>query len=102
MVDYNEPKTNPLHRTQPESSKFTFCSGLVLHRNQARSTFGDWLNGITELSRNLHSMELDMSAFSCLAALTLVNGKTKIYYFYELVFYIVCCIPNARNMSTVE
>ena len=62
-------------RTQPESSKFTFCSGLVLHKNQARSTFGDWLNGIIEFSRSLHSMELDVSAFACLAALTLVNGK---------------------------
>jgi hypothetical protein len=63
------------YRTQPESLKFTFCSGLVLHRNQARSTFGDWLNGIIELSRSLHSMELDVSAFSCLAALTLVNER---------------------------
>ena len=62
-------------RTQSESSKFTFCSGLVLHKNQARSTFGDWLNGIIEFSRSLHSMELDVSAFSCLAALTLVNGE---------------------------
>ena len=64
-------------RTQPESSKFTFCSGLVLHKNQARSTFGDWLTGIIEFSRSLHSMELDVSAFSCLAALTLVNGKSQ-------------------------
>ena len=64
-------------RTQSESSKFTFCSGLVLHKNQARSTFGDWLNGIIEFSRSLHSMELDVSAFSCLAALTLVNGESQ-------------------------
>ena len=64
------------YRTQPESSKFTFCSGLVLHKNQARSTFGDWLSGIIEFSRGLHSMELDVSAFACLAALTLVNGES--------------------------
>ena len=67
---------NSCYRTQPESSKFTFCSGLVLHKNQARSTFGDWLNGIIEFSRSLHSMELDVSAFACLAALTLVNGES--------------------------
>jgi hypothetical protein len=62
-------------RTQPESLKFIFCNGLALHRNQARATFGDWLNGIVELSRSLHCMELDVSSFSCLAALTLVNGE---------------------------
>ena len=67
---------NPiLCRTQPDSLKFIFCNGLALHRNQARATFGDWLNGIIELSRNLHAMELDVSSFSCLAALTLVNGE---------------------------
>ena len=68
------------YRVQPESSKFTFCNGLVLHKNQARSTFGDWLSGIIEFSRSLHSMDLDVSAFACLAALTLVNGKYKAKY----------------------
>jgi len=63
------------YRTQPDSLKFIFCNGLALHRNQARATFGDWLNGIMELSRNLHAMELDVSSFSCLAALTLVNER---------------------------
>merc|ERR1719323_1609098 len=55
------------YRTQPESLKFIFCNGLALHRNQARATFGDWLNGIIEFSRSLHSMELDVSSFACLA-----------------------------------
>ena len=75
--------TNPLpppFRTQPESLKFIFCNGLALHRNQARATFGDWLSGIVELSRSLHAMELDVSSFSCLAALTLVNGEQELVY----------------------
>ena len=40
-------------RTLPSSMKLTFCNGTVLHRNQVRSTFGDWLDGITELSKSL-------------------------------------------------
>ena len=66
--------------------KLTFCNGTVLHRNQVKSTFGDWLNGISELSKSLQSIDIDASAYACLSALTLVNGKsldTKID---------VCCI----------
>ena len=55
--------------------KLTFCNGTVLHRNQVRSTFGDWLNGITELSKSLQAIDIDASAYACLSALTLVNGK---------------------------
>ena len=47
---------------------------MVLHRSQCQHIFGDWLNGILELSRTLHSIELDLSAFACLSALTLVTG----------------------------
>ena len=63
------------HRTLPNSMKLTFCNGTVLHRNQVRSTFGDWLNGITELSKSLQAIDIDASAYACLSALTLVNGK---------------------------
>ena len=62
-------------RTLPNSMKLTFCNGTVLHRNQVRSTFGDWLNGITELSKSLQAIDIDASAYACLSALTLVNGK---------------------------
>jgi hypothetical protein len=33
------------------------------------------LNGILELSASLEEMELDVSAFACLAALSLLHGK---------------------------
>lgn len=61
-------------RTLPNSMKFTFCNGTVLHRQQVRSTFGDWLGGITELSKSLQAIDIDASAYACLSALTLVNG----------------------------
>ena len=62
-------------RTLPSSMKLTFCNGTVLHRNQVRSTFGDWLDGITELSKSLQAIDIDASAYACLSALTLVNGE---------------------------
>jgi len=64
-----------LFRIHGDDPKLVFCNGIVLHKNQVRSSFGDWFNGILELSRNLHQIELDVSAFSCLAALSLVYGK---------------------------
>lgn len=64
-----------MFRIQEDDPKLTFCNGTVLHKNQVRFSFGDWFQGILELSRNLHQMEIDMSAFSCLAALSLVYGK---------------------------
>jgi len=63
------------HRTLPNSMKLTFCNGTVVHRNQVRSTFGDWLNGITELSKSLQAIDIDASAYACLSALTLVNER---------------------------
>ena len=62
-------------RTLPNSLKLTFCNGTVLHRNQVQSTFGDWLLGITELSKSLQAIDIDASAYACLSALTLVNGR---------------------------
>ena len=64
------------HRTLPNSLKLTFCNGTVLHRNQVRSTFGDWLEGITELSKSLQAIDIDASAYACLSALTVVNGTS--------------------------
>ena len=46
----------------------------MLHRNQVQSTFGEWLEGITELSKSLQAIDIDASAYACLSALTLVNG----------------------------
>jgi len=63
------------HRTLPNSTKLTFCNGTVLHINQVKPTFGDWLAGITELSKSLQAIDIDASAYACLSALTLVNER---------------------------
>lgn len=37
--------------------------------------FAEWLDGILDLSRALHSVDMDLPSFAALCALTLVNGK---------------------------
>lgn len=62
------------YRAQYDDAKITFCNGIVLHRVQCQRAFGEWLNAIMEFSRGLHMLEIDISAFACLCALTLVTG----------------------------
>lgn len=64
------------YRAQFDDAKITFCNGIVLHRVQCQRAFGDWLNAIMEFSRSLHMLEIDISAFACLCALTLVTGRS--------------------------
>uniref|UniRef100_T1JEI3 Nuclear receptor subfamily 4 group A member 2 n=1 Tax=Strigamia maritima TaxID=126957 RepID=T1JEI3_STRMM len=63
------------YRTKPSDVTFTFCNGMVLHREQCQRSFGDWLPAINDFSYSLHSMELDISAFACLCALALVTER---------------------------
>lgn len=63
------------YRARVDDTKMTFCNGIVLHRNQCQRSFGEWLNGILEFSKSLHNLEIDISAFACLCALTLVTGE---------------------------
>ncbi|XP_064466228.1 probable nuclear hormone receptor HR38 isoform X2 [Ornithodoros turicata] len=63
------------YRIRQDDEEFTFCNGVVLHRTQCERTFGDWLNAILDFSRSLHAMQMDISAFACLAALTLVTER---------------------------
>lgn len=62
------------YRARIDDTKMVFCNGTVLHKQQCQRSFGDWLNAILEFSKNLHAMEIDISAFACLCALTLVTG----------------------------
>lgn len=64
------------YRTHPNDTKLTFCNGVVLDKQQCQRSFGDWLYAIMEFCNSLHSMEIDISAFACLCALTLVTGKS--------------------------
>ncbi|EDW90963.1 probable nuclear hormone receptor HR38 isoform X1 [Drosophila yakuba] len=63
------------YRARIDDTKLIFCNGTVLHRTQCLRSFGEWLNDIMEFSRSLHSLEIDISAFACLCALTLITER---------------------------
>lgn len=63
------------YRTHPNDTKLTFCNGVVLDIQQCQRSFGDWLHAIMEFCTGLHLMEIDISAFACLCALTLITGE---------------------------
>ncbi|XP_050309600.1 probable nuclear hormone receptor HR38 isoform X2 [Anthonomus grandis grandis] len=63
------------YRTHPNDTKLTFCNGVVLDMQQCQRSFGEWLHGILEFCAGLHSMEIDISAFACLCALTLITER---------------------------
>lgn len=65
-----------IFRSNLAEDKFIFCNGVVLHKMQCVRGFGEWIDSIFEFSSNLQSMNIDVSAFSCIAALTIVTGKT--------------------------
>jgi nuclear receptor subfamily 4 group A protein 2 len=64
-----------LCRTRPDDTKLTFCNGVVLDKQQCQRSFGEWLHAILDFCYSLHAMDIDISAFACLCALTLVTGK---------------------------
>lgn len=76
-----------LHRSNPEKDKLIFCNGVVLHRLQCVRSFGDWIDSIMDFSQSLHRMNLDISFFSCLAALVIITGE-GLSFFGE--FYCIC------------
>lgn len=63
------------YRTHPSDTKLTFCNGVVLDKQQCYRSFGDWLHAIMDFCHGLHQMEVDISAFACLCALTLVTER---------------------------
>ena len=65
------------HRLGSEDEKFVFDNGVVLHSSQCKPSFGPWHSAIIDFAHSLHSMDIDLSAFACLVALTLVTGKSR-------------------------
>ncbi|XP_076167589.1 hormone receptor-like in 38 isoform X2 [Ptiloglossa arizonensis] len=63
------------YRTKPEDTKLTFCNGVVLALEQCQRSFGDWLHSILEFCKALHVLDVDISAFACLCALTLITER---------------------------
>ncbi|XP_071943208.1 uncharacterized protein [Antedon mediterranea] len=62
-------------RMNPDDDFLVFCHGNVLHKKQCQQAFGPWLDEIRQFSRTLHSLEIDISSFSCLCALVLVTDR---------------------------
>ncbi|XP_033870654.1 nuclear receptor subfamily 4 group A member 2-like isoform X1 [Acipenser ruthenus] len=63
------------YRSNPVEGKLIFCNGAVLHRLQCVRGFGEWIDSIAEFSSNLQSMNIDISSFSCIAALAMVTER---------------------------
>ncbi|KPP67895.1 nuclear receptor subfamily 4 group A member 2-like [Scleropages formosus] len=63
------------YRSNPMEGKLIFCNGVVLHRLQCVRGFGEWIDSIVEFSSNLQNMNVDLSAFSCIAALAMVTDR---------------------------
>ncbi|XP_076040016.1 nuclear receptor subfamily 4 group A member 2-like isoform X3 [Oratosquilla oratoria] len=59
----------------PDDVKVVFDNGCVLHRAQCERSFGEWLQGILDFAASLKAMELDISAFACLSALTIITER---------------------------
>jgi nuclear receptor subfamily 4 group A member 2 len=62
-------------RTKPGDKSFIFDNGVVLNEAQCQKSFGDWHLSILEFANSLHAIDIDLSAFACLSALTLITGN---------------------------
>uniref|UniRef100_A0A8C6SCE5 Nuclear receptor subfamily 4, group A, member 3 n=1 Tax=Neogobius melanostomus TaxID=47308 RepID=A0A8C6SCE5_9GOBI len=86
------------NRSMLSEDKLVFCNGLVMHRFQCLRGFGEWLDSIRDFSTRLQSLNLDTSAFSCLAALVLlteqVPGLKDPKRVEELHSKVVCCLSD--------
>ena len=70
-------------RSEPQEGKFILCHGVALHRNQLLPSFGEWIDVIHGFSSQVHNVNIDISAFSCLCALILfrTNGESETLFF---------------------
>ncbi|KAM9805658.1 nuclear receptor subfamily 4 group A member 3 isoform 2-T2 [Syngnathus typhle] len=86
------------HRSMLSEDKLVFCNGLVLHRFQCLRGFGEWLDSIRDFSTHLQSLNLDASAFACLAALVLlteqVPGLKDSKRVEDLQNKVICCLRD--------
>lgn len=74
-----------VHRTKYTDTKLIFCNGVVLDKQQCHRSFGDWLQAILDFSQSLHSLDIDISSFSCLCALTLITGNIVFILYIQFV-----------------
>lgn len=60
---------------------------MALHRNQLLASFDNWIDTIHQFSSQVHAVNVDLSAFSCLCGLLLF--RTQGNYFGFLFFFII-------------
>ncbi|XP_048882001.1 nuclear receptor subfamily 4 group A member 3 isoform X2 [Brienomyrus brachyistius] len=86
------------NRSIVAEDKFVFCNGLVLHRFQCLRGFGEWLDSIRDFSSHLQNLNLDVSAFACLAALVMLTeqcpGLKEPKKVEEIQNKIICCLRD--------
>ncbi|KAA0707255.1 Nuclear receptor subfamily 4 group A member 1 [Triplophysa tibetana] len=93
------------YRSNPETDKLIFCSGMVLHRTQCVRSFGDWIDSIMEFSQSLHRLNLDVSSFSCLATLVIItdrHGLKEPKRIEDLQNRLVTCLRDHVSTSAFE
>lgn len=95
------------YRTRPDDTKLTFCNGLVLDKRQCQRSFGDWLYAVLDFSNTLQAMDIGISTFACLCALTLIterHGLKEPHRVEQLQMKIISCLraqmPQGANANT--
>ncbi|CBY20544.1 unnamed protein product [Oikopleura dioica] len=63
------------YRSEPNEGKFILCHGVALHRNQLLASFDNWIDTIHQFSSQVHAVNVDLSAFSCLCGLLLFRTQ---------------------------
>ena len=58
-----------------QEGKFIFCNGIALHRDQLYASFGEWTDSLLSFACTLSELNIDLSSFSCMLALSLFQGK---------------------------
>ncbi|GAA6076626.1 nuclear receptor subfamily 4 group A member 1-like [Tachysurus ichikawai] len=93
------------YRSNPEEHKLIFCNGVVLHRSQCVRGFGDWIDSIMDFSQSLHRLSLDITSFSCLAALVIItdrHGLKEPKRVEELQNRLISCLRTHMTSSSSD
>ncbi|XP_015786496.1 nuclear receptor subfamily 4 group A member 1 [Tetranychus urticae] len=63
------------YQNKPGSKKIILPNGMVLHRNQVKLLFGSWFTNLESFSQRFAQIDIDISAFACLAGLSLITVR---------------------------
>lgn len=63
------------YRMEIQEGKFIFCNGTALHRDQLYAGFGEWTDSLLSFACNMSELNVDISSFSCMLALSLFQDR---------------------------